>query len=136
MGELLASFEFAAPAELPTPNTRWHWSKRQRVTREIRAVAAQVALSERHKLRLPACGKERRHVLLTLVRGPSERALDRDNLAAGLKPVLDALGPPRPGAKPAPGASWLHDDREEFVDVDYDQLSGPRALVRVAVSTW
>lgn len=128
----LVDFNISPPAELPTQNRRWPWQKRARVTKAVRGLVAAVALSERHAAGLPAA-TERRHVALTLVLGPGQRTLDQDNLRAGLKPVLDALGPARANA---PGAGLICDDSPACVEVDYRQERGPRSVVKVEVSEW
>lgn len=76
---------------LPGPNDRLHWAKRARLTKAARETAYAQARSQRSRDEVPLNADTPATVRLTLIRGKGQRFLDADNLAACLKPVLDAL---------------------------------------------
>lgn len=94
----------AAKAKYRDARTAWEWL--------IRAARLE------HRI-TPATG--RRRLTLTRIYARGQRALDRDNLAGGMKPLVDAIA--REGL--------LRDDTPAWLELHHDQEPGAERGVRV-----
>jgi hypothetical protein len=134
------------PRAVPSANDR-HCNGRDRVSRalyrKLRNAWAADLIAAARIAGIPA-PKGKRSIAITRVMGKGQRAYDFDDLVGGVKPILDAMKPARPGAvmppyrsgpkagerrvvKPVPGAGLIYDDSPAWVDVTYRQERGAQA---------
>lgn len=118
---VLASWTFVLEHEVVSLNARvvnvgtarWRYAKeRDAWSWLVRAAKLQHGIT-------PAAG--RRRLTLTRIYARGQRALDRDNLIGGMKPLVDAIA--REG--------MLRDDTQAWAELHHDQEPGTERVVRV-----
>jgi len=119
--KVTASWTFVLESEILSLNERVSNSGRARFRyRKVRDAWSWLVRAARLQHRIaPAVG--RRRLTLTRIYARGQRALDRDNLAGGAKPLVDAIV--REGL--------LRDDTPAWLELHHDQEPGTERAVRV-----
>jgi hypothetical protein len=107
-----------------------HWTERARRTAAARGDTRVIAASALREHKLSAVRPQRRMQLrMMLLRGSGQRLLDRDQVVATLKPVVDGLC----------DAGWIVDDSEKWLEYTMprqkiDREHGPAVIVELEAS--
>ena len=65
----------------------------------------------------------KRRLTITRLWGKGKRALDRDNLIIGCKPLIDVIV----------RAGWVFDDKPKYLEVVYKQVKNPNGLNEIEI---